>query len=144
MVDFGISMLILFVVLVFYRITPTWNILFLPLLVPIMMSIPAGVGMWLSALGIRFRDVRYGMQFVTRLLIYSAPIVYSASSIPVKYRFIYSLNPIVTVIEGFRACFLGTPMPWLYMWPGIITSGILLVGGALYYKKMEGIFVDVI
>ncbi|MFV9644593.1 MAG: ABC transporter permease, partial [Desulfobacterales bacterium] len=66
------------------------------------------------------------------------------SSIPETYRIIYSLNPIVGVIEGFRACFLGTPVPWTYIWPGIITAALLLVSGAFYFKRMERVFVDVI
>jgi lipopolysaccharide transport system permease protein len=144
LVDFGISLIILLGVLVYYRITPTWNLLLFPLFVMLMGSIVAGVGMWLSAMAIRFRDVKYAMTFVIRMLMYSAPIVYSASSIPEKYRIIYSLNPIVAVIEGYRACLLGTPMPWAYIWPGIITALILLVSGAFYFKRMERVFVDVI
>ena len=109
-----------------------------------MISISGGIGMWLSAMAIRFRDVKHAMPFVIRMLMYTAPIVYSASSIPEKYRIIYSLNPIVGVIEGFRSCLLGTSMPWLYIWPGIITTVILLISGALYFKRMERVFVDVI
>ena len=144
LVDFGISMLIILGVILYYRVLPTWNLLLFPLFLLLMVSIPAGVGMWLSAMAIRFRDVRYAMQFVVRMLMYSAPIVYSASSIPKTYRIIYSLNPIVGVIEGFRACFLGTPVPWQYIWPGMITAAILLISGALYFKRMERVFVDVI
>jgi lipopolysaccharide transport system permease protein len=106
--------------------------------------ISAGIGLWLSALAIRFRDVKLAMRFVIRMLIYSAPIVYSASSIPETYRFIYSLNPIVAVIEGFRACLLGIQIPWLFIWPGVLTAIFLLIGGALYFKRMERVFVDVI
>ena len=109
-----------------------------------MMSVSAGVGMWFSAMAIRFRDVRFAMQFVIRLLMYSAPIVYSASSMSKTLRMIYSLNPIVCVIEGIRACLLGTPIPWPYIWPGAITAAILFVSGALYFKRMERVFVDVI
>jgi lipopolysaccharide transport system permease protein len=78
------------------------------------------------------------------MLIYSAPIVYSASRIPEQYRMFYSLNPVVGVIEGYRACLLGTPMPWQYIWPGMITTLLLVVGGALYFKRMERVFADVI
>lgn len=144
LVDFGISIIVLLGVMLYYRVVPTFNLLYLPLFVVLMMSIPAGVGMWLSSLAIRFRDVKHAMPFVVRMLIYSAPIVYSASSLPEKYRFIYSLNPIVGVIEGYRACFLGTPMPWNYIWPGIITALILLITGSLYFNRMERIVVDVI
>ena len=109
-----------------------------------MMSIAAGVGMWLSSMAIRFRDVKFAMPFLVQLLMYSAPVVYSAASIPQKYRIFYSLNPLVGVIEGFRACLLGTPIPWPYIWPGIFTAALLLASGALYFKRMEKVFVDVI
>lgn len=144
LVDFGISILIILCVMLYYRVMPTWNLLLFPLFFAMMISVPLGAGMWLSALAIRFRDVKHAMQFVVRMLLYSAPIVYSASSIPETYRIIYSLNPIVGVIEGYRACLLGTPIPWPYIWPGVITSVLLLSSGALYFKRMERIFVDVI
>ena len=144
LVDFGISMLIILAVMLYYQVLPTLNLLFFPLFVLLMMSISAGVGMWLSAMAIRFRDVKHAMPFAIRMLMYSAPIVYSASSIPETYRIIYSLNPIVAVIEGYRACLLGTPIPWSFIWPGMVTSVILLISGALYFKRMERVFVDVI
>jgi lipopolysaccharide transport system permease protein len=144
LVDFGISMVIILGVSLYYRVVPTWNLLLFPVFVVIMVSISAGVGMWLSAMAIRFRDVNHAMPFVVRMLMYTAPIVYSASSIPEKYRILYSFNPIVAVIEGYRACLLGTPVPWLYIWPGIITTVILLFSGAFYFKRMERVFVDVI
>lgn len=143
-VDFGISFIILFGVFFYFHITPTWKLLLFPLFFLLMICIPAGVGMWLSALAIRFRDVRFAMSFFIRLLIYSAPIVYSASTIPEKYRIIYSINPIVSVIEGYRACLLGTPVPWPFIWPGFITGAILFISGAIYFKRMEKVFVDVI
>jgi len=142
--DFGISILILLAVMIYYRVLPTWNLFLFPLFFVLMIAVPAGIGMWLSALAIRFRDVKFAMPFVVRMLIYTAPIVYSASAIPKNYRIIYSLNPIVGVIEGFRACLLGTPVPWLYIWPGIITAVIILFSGAYYFKRMERVFVDVI
>lgn len=144
LVDFFISMIILVAVMIYYQVSPTWHLLWLPIFFLMMAAIPLSVGLWMSALAIRFRDVKHAMPFVVRMLIYSAPIVYSASSIPEKYRIIYSLNPIVGVIEGFRACLLGTEMPWQYIWPGIITSILLLLTGSLYFKRMERVFVDVI
>jgi lipopolysaccharide transport system permease protein len=144
LVDFGISMIIILGVCIYYRVLPTWNLLLFPFLVVFMMSIVAGVGMWLSALAIRFRDIRLAMQFVLRMLMFTAPIVYSASNIPEKYRILYSLNPIVGVIEGYRSCFLGIPVPWQYVFPGMITAIILLISGTWYFKRMEYVFVDVI
>lgn len=144
MVDFGFSMLILFGAALFYKVLPTWNLAFFPLFVLMMMSISAGVGLWLSAMAIRFRDVKFAMTFALQLLMYSAPIVYSAARIPEKYRIIYSFNPLVGVIEGFRASLLGLPMPWQYIWPGALTTVLLLWSGAVYFKRMERVFVDVI
>lgn len=144
LVDFGISLLILLAVMVFYRVQIGWNLVYLPLFIVLMIGVPAGIGMWLSALAIRYRDVKFAIQFVMRLMIYSAPILYSAASIPDPYRLLYSLNPIVGVIEGFRACVLGTPMPWAYIVPGLITGSLLLYGGAMYFRRMERVFADVI
>lgn len=144
LVDFAISLILLVGVMIYYEVPPTWNLLYLPFLVLLMMSIPAGLGMWLSALAIRFRDVKFAMPFMIRMLIYSAPILYTASSIPEEYRFWYSLNPIVAVIEGFRACLLGLPMPWEYILPGTVVAIVILLAGALYFRKMEHVFVDVI
>jgi lipopolysaccharide transport system permease protein len=144
LVDFSISLFIILFVALYYRVTPTFNLFYLPLFLMLMVSIPAGIGMWFSALAIRFRDIKFAMPFAIRMLVYSAPIVYSATSIPQTYRFIYSLNPIVAVVEGFRSCLLGTPIPWMYIWPGAITTAALLIGGAFYFKRMEWLFVDVI
>jgi lipopolysaccharide transport system permease protein len=144
LIDFGISLLVLLTVMVYYRIAPTLNMLYLPIFVVMMVCIPAGIGMWLSALAIRFRDVKFAMPFFINLLIYSAPILYTATSMPESYRMIYSVNPIVGVIEGYRACLLGTTIPWPYVFPGVATSILLLLSGAMYFKKMERVFVDVI
>jgi lipopolysaccharide transport system permease protein len=144
LVDFGISLLIILVVIVYYRVMPTWNILFFPLFVLMMISLSAGTGMILSAMAIRFRDVKHAMSFIIRMLMFTAPIVYSASTIPDKWRFLYSLNPIVGTIEGFRACLLGKPIPWVFIYPGIISSAAILIFGAFYFKRMEVVFVDVI
>ena len=144
LVDFAISILVLLIILIYYRIHPTWNLLLFPLFLLLMMLLSTGAGMWLSALAIRFRDVRYATEFAIRMLMYSAPIVYSASSVPDKFKFLYSLNPIVAVIEGFRTCLLGTPVPWTFILPGTATTIILLVTGIFYFKRMERVFVDVI
>jgi len=144
LVAFSISMLLVVGVMVYYQIAPTWNLLLFPYLLILMVSIPASVGMWLSALAIRFRDVKFAMPFIIQMLIYSAPILYSASSIPDKYRMLYSLNPIVGVIEGYRACLLGTPIPWVYIMLSTLTAIVMVITGAMYFKRMERIFVDVI
>jgi lipopolysaccharide transport system permease protein len=144
LVDFLISIILLVFAMIYYGVYPTWNLLLFPVFCLMMILFPTAVGLWLSSMAIRFRDVRFAMPFAIRMLMYSAPIVYSASSIPEVYRMIYSLNPLVGVIEGFRACLLGLPIPWSYIWPGAITTIVLLVGGVFYFKRMERIIVDVI
>jgi lipopolysaccharide transport system permease protein len=144
LVDFSISLILLVAVMVYYRVTPTWNLVYLPMMVLLMMMIPAGVGLWFSSLAIRYRDVKFAMPFFIRMLLYSAPIIYPASAIPEQFRFIYSLNPIVAVIEGYRACLLGLPMPWESILPGSIVAILILLFGAMYFRKMERVFVDVI
>jgi lipopolysaccharide transport system permease protein len=108
------------------------------------MCTAAGIGIWLSAMAIRFRDVKHAIHFMIRMLMYTAPVVYSASSIPKEFRILYSFNPVVGIVEGFRACLLGVQIPWLFVWPGIIIAAIIFVGGVIYFKRMERIFVDVI
>jgi lipopolysaccharide transport system permease protein len=144
LVDFGISLFILLAIMLFYGVHISWNLLYFPLFVVLMMCVSVSIGMWLSALAIRYRDIKFAMQFVMQLLIYSAPILYSAAPIPDPYRILYSINPIVSVIEGFRACLLGSPMPWMYIIPGMITAFILLYSSAMYFRRMERVFADVI
>lgn len=144
MVDFTISMVLIVCVAIYYKVSLTWNIVFLPLFILMMMAVPLAVGLWLSSLSIRFRDVKFAMQFVIRMLMYTAPIVYSASAIPEAYRVLYSVNPLVGVIEGFRAVLIGQDIPWQYIVPGMASTAVLLVTGALYFKRTERVFVDVI
>ena len=144
LVDFAISLVVIVCVMMYYQVSPTWNLIYLPFFVLLMMIVPAGIGFWLSSLAIRYRDVKFAMPFVIRMLIYTAPILYPASAIPEQYRFFYSLNPLVAVIEGYRACLLGSQMPWEYILPGTIVAVLILVLGVIYFRKMERVFVDVI
>jgi lipopolysaccharide transport system permease protein len=144
LVDFSISMMLVVAVMFYFQVSPTWNLVYLPLLVLLMMIVPTGVGLWLSALAIRYRDVKFAMPFIIRMLIYSAPILYPISAIPEQYRFLYSLNPVVSVVEGYRACLLGMPMPWGFILPGSLVAVLVLIFGAIYFRRMERVFVDVI
>lgn len=144
LVDFCISLILLLAIIIYYQVPITWNLIYLPLLVILMILIPTAIGLWLSALAIRYRDVKFAMPFILRMLIYTAPILYSASSIPEGYRILYSLNPLVAVVEGFRSCLLGLDMQFIYIIPGFITAILMAFSGLLYFKKMERVFVDVI
>ncbi len=142
--DFLISLVIVVGVMIYYGVTPTLNILALPFFLLMMLIVPFGIGLWLSALAIRFRDVKFAMNFALKLLIYTAPVLYSASAVPEDYKLLYALNPIVSVIQGFRICLLGDPWDWQLIIPGAVTGVLLLLGGLAYFKRMEKVFVDVI
>jgi len=144
LVDFLISIVLIGAVMAYFKVWPGMNLIYLPLFFLMMIAVPLGASLWLSALAIRYRDVKFAMPFFIRMLVYSAPIVYTASAIPDQWRFYYSLNPIVGVIEGYRATLLGLPIPWEFIVPGMVTSALIVVGGLLYFHRMEKVFVDVI
>jgi lipopolysaccharide transport system permease protein len=145
LIDFSIAMLLLFALMVWYGISPTMWILTLPLLVMLMMLAAAGIGMWLTALAVQFRDINYGLPLVLQLVMYGSPVVYPASMISEQYRLYYALNPIVGVVEGFRSALIGTiPMPWDLLAVGAAVSTVLFVTGILYFRRMERKFADVI
>ena len=144
LIDFLISFIFLFLMMLYYGISPTINALYLPLLITLMVLTSAGCGMLLSAIGIQYRDVRHGMNFIVTLLMYAAPVVYPASLIPEKYRIFYGIFPMAGVIEGFRSCLLGSrPMPWDLIGMGTLTAITIFILGALYFKRRERIFADV-
>lgn len=145
LVDFSVSLILLFGMMVWFGVVPTIWALMLPVLVLLMMLTSAGLGMWFAAASVQYRDIRYGVSFLIRLLMYAAPVVYPASLLPDKYRLIYGLYPMVGVIEGFRSVLLRTnPMPWDLLAMGSITAVILFITGALYFRRVERVFADVV
>lgn len=151
LVDFTIAMGMLAVLMVPFRILPTFNIVFLPFLVVLMILTASGIGMWLSALAIQYRDISFAMGFVVQLLMYAAPVVWPVSLIGEHYpenaaliRALYGLYPMAGVIEGFRAAIIGkTAMPWDLIGMGTLSAAALFVTGAFYFRRMERIFADV-
>ena len=144
LVDFGIASIILGLMMLWYGLAPTWNILLVPYLMLLMIFTAAGMGMWLSALAIQYRDVRHAAPFLAQLLMYAAPVVWPASLVPQAYRWLYGLYPMAGVIEGFRAALIGaTPVPWDLMLPGTLSAVLIVVSGAIYFKRLERIFADV-
>ena len=144
LLDFGIALLLLFGLMLYFGIAPTVWAMGLPLLVALMMLAASGAGMWLTAMAIQYRDVNYAVGFGVRLFMYASPVVYAASEVPGRYRLLYGLNPMAGVIEGFRAALLGTrAIPWDLLAVGTASAVVLFVTGALYFKRMERIFADV-
>lgn len=144
LVDFAIAGALVVGFLVWYQIVPTVWILVLPFLVVLMMVTAAGIGMWIAALAVQYRDVRYAISFLLQGAMYASPVVYPVSSIPSEYKLIYAINPMVGVIEGFRAAIIGVnPMPWTLIAVGSATSFVVLIVGALYFRRAERSFADV-
>ena len=145
LVDFAIALVLLFGLMAWYRITPTIWALTLPALVVMMVLTAGGIAMWLDALAVQYRDVKYGITFGIQLLMYAAPVVYPVSLIPERFRLIYGINPMAGVIEGFRSALLGTnPMPWDLLAVGSVATAVLAVSGAFYFRRMERVFADVV
>ena len=144
LVDFTIAMTITFILLLVYGLTPTIWILFLPVLIFIMFLTAAGLGLWLSALAVQYRDIPYGVQFLVSILMWVAPIIWSTSRLPVEYRIYYGLYPMAGVIEGFRSALYDiSPMPWDLIGMGTVSAIFLFISGAYYFKRKERIFADV-
>jgi len=143
MLDFTIAFVVVVIMLIYFKQVPGWGVLFTPLLILQLLLCSLGIGMFLSALAVKYRDVKHALTFLVQLLLYAAPVVYSTSAVPVEYQKFYVLNPMVGVIEGFRAAFLNRPMPWEWIWPGSIVAVVVFVFGMMYFRKMERTFADV-
>lgn len=144
LVDFAIAFVILIAMTLAFGIVPTGATLVLPLLVLSMMMIAGGVGCWLAALNVQFRDVQHLTPFAAQIWMYASPIAYPMSLVPEEYRWLFVLNPVTGIVEGFRAAILGTgPMPWDVIGIGILGSSMLFVTGVLYFRHTERIFADV-
>lgn len=145
-VDFMISGIILLALMAWYNFVPNWRIMTLPLFILIAFAAAIGVGLWLAALNVEYRDFRYIVPFIMQFGLYISPVGFSSSIVPEKWRLLYSLNPMVGVIDGFRWAILGGESQ-LY-WPGFTLSlalvVILLISGIWYFRRMERSFADVI
>lgn len=145
-VDFMISGIILLGLMAWYNFVPDWKIVMLPLFIAIAFGASIGVGLWLAALNVEYRDFRYIVPFIVQFGLYISPVGFSSSVVPEQWRLLYSLNPMVGVIDGFRWAILGGNST-IYV-PGLVLSiGLVLlslISGIWYFRKMERTFADVI
>jgi lipopolysaccharide transport system permease protein len=145
LVDFALALAVLIGMMFFYQLVPTVNIVWLPLLLLLALITSLGVSLWFAAFNVRFRDVRHVVPFLVQFWLFTTPIAYPSSLVPEQWRLIYSLNPMVGVVEGFRWALLDTDTS-----PGpiIIVSSLvavcLLVGGIIYFRRMESSFADIV
>lgn len=145
-VDFFISFIILLGMMVYYQFLPGWNLLLLPVFIILALLASLGPGLWITALNVKYRDFRYVIPFVVQFGLYISPVGFSSNLIPEKWRLLYSLNPMVGVIDGFRWCILGVESP-IY-WPGFALSIVVVTFflwlGISIFRKMEKSFADLI
>lgn len=144
-VDFTLAFVVLIGMMVYYHVTPTANVIFLPLLLLLALVTSLGAGLWLSALNVKYRDVKYVVPFIAQFWMFATPIAYPSSLLSESWRTVYALNPMVGVVEGFRWALLGlktAPGPMVWVSAGV--SVVLLVGGAFYFRRMEKTFADVV
>ena len=144
LVDFAIAFTILIGMMFYFGYSPTINVLLLPAFILLALMTSLGVGLWLSAINVKYRDVRYVIPFLIQLWLFASPVVYSSSLLPEKYQIIYGLNPMAGVIEGFRWVLLGTEPPGSLIAVSVAIVVILLISGAFYFRHNERIFADVI
>lgn len=144
-VDFALAFIVLLMMMLYYGIVPTLNVLWLPLFLLLALVTSLGVGLWLSALNVEYRDVRYVVPFITQFWLFVTPIAYPSSLLPEPWRTVYGLNPMVGVVEGFRWALLGTktaPGPIIAV--SSVAALVILITGAFYFRRMEKTFADIV
>lgn len=144
-VDFAIAFGVLLVLMGVYGITPTLNILWMPVFLMLSLITSLGVSLWLSALNVEYRDVKYVIPFLTQVWLFATPIAYASSLLSEPWRTIYGINPMVGVVEGFRWALLGTDtQPGYMILVSTLAAVLILVTGAFYFRRMEKTFADVV
>ncbi len=145
LVDFAIAFLVLVGMMAFYGIHPTAAIGMLPLFALLAVASALAVGLWLSALNVQFRDVRYTIPFLTQFWLFATPVAYPSSLIPGRWRALYGLNPMAGVVEGFRWALFGkSGGPGAMVLVATLVVAVLLIGGLAYFRRMEKTFADVV
>ncbi|HUJ12928.1 MAG TPA: ABC transporter permease [Thermoanaerobaculia bacterium] len=145
LMDFAVSFVVLLGLMAYYGIRPGMAIVTLPLFLLLAIGTALGVGLWLSALNVRYRDIRYTIAFLTQLWLFATPVAYPSSLVPVRYRVLYGLNPMAGVVEGFRWALLGKAPPSMSLIAASsIVVVVILTGGLMYFKRMELVFADVV
>jgi lipopolysaccharide transport system permease protein len=144
-IDFGIGLVLLFLLLLVFGVRPAAGLLLIPAFVVLTMLVALAVGVWLSALDVQYRDVRYAIPFLVQVWLFATPVVYPASVVPEQYRAFYGLNPMAGVVEGFRWAMFGhTEFPGPLLGVSLLVTGTILFSGLFYFRRMERIFADVI
>jgi lipopolysaccharide transport system permease protein len=144
LVDFFIAFVLLIGLMVYYQIGPTWNLLLFPVLVFLTALLAMSVGMWLSALNVKYRDVRFALPFIVQMWMFASPVFYPSNALPNKYRWIFGLNPLTGIIDAYRASLFGGAIDWIALGISALITVVLLVYASYSFRRMEKTFADIV
>jgi lipopolysaccharide transport system permease protein len=144
LIDFAIACVVLVGMMLYYEIVPGWGILTLPFFTLLAIAAALAAGLWLSALNVKYRDVRYTIPFLAQFWLFVTPVAYSSSLVPEKWQAIYGINPMAGVVDGFRWALLGKTPPGPILLVSMGATALLLLGGLFYFRRMEKTFADIV
>jgi lipopolysaccharide transport system permease protein len=144
LIDFVVAMAVLAVLMLYFGIAPSLAIVWLPLLTIFALVTALGVGIWLSAINVRYRDVKYVVPFLTQAWMFASPVIYTSGLIPDRWRWLYALNPMTGVLEGFRWALIGGPRPDQLILVSALASVLVFASALVYFRRTEQTFADVI
>ncbi len=144
LVDLGVSLLMLAALMAFYKVLPGTQIVFLPLLAMLTAALSVGVGLYLAALNVKYRDVRHAIPFLIQLWMFASPVIYPASLVPLKWRWLMALNPLTGIIEGFRAALFGHAIDWVASGLSVSITATVLTGAVYKFRRVESSFADIV
>ncbi len=144
LLDFAIASVLLLPMLIYYDVTITWRIFLLPVFALMATMLALGAGMWLAALNVRYRDVRYAIPFLVQLWLFASPVIYPASIVPPKWKWLLAVNPLTGVIEGFRASILGKEFDVSTISSSVIVTSLILIFSFFAFRRVEDSFADVV
>jgi lipopolysaccharide transport system permease protein len=144
LVDLGISFVVLIPLMIYYGITITWSLLLLPVLVMLTALLALGTGMWLSALNVKYRDVRFVLPFLIQLWMFVSPVIYPTSFLPQRWRLLFALNPMTGIIEGYRSSLFGHSFNWKALTAAMLITVAVLVYASFTFRRMEKSFADIV
>ena len=144
LVDFAIAFVVLIGLFVYYGVGFTWNVVLFPALVLLTTLLALAVGLWMSAVNVRYRDVRYALPFLVQLWMFASPVIYPTSLVPERWRWVLAINPMNGIIEGYRAALLGQPFSWGALAYSVVVTFAMLAFAAFYFRRVEKQFADVV
>jgi lipopolysaccharide transport system permease protein len=143
LVDFAIASLVLVVLMIYYAVVPGWAVVTLPLFTLLAVTAALAAGVWLSALNVKYRDVRYVIPFLAQVWLFVTPVAYPSSLVPERWQPLYGINPMAGVVDGFRWALLSEAPPTRLLLVSVATTALLLTGGVFYFRRVERSFADV-